>query len=285
MTNVKLQFIVLVVLIIFMVIVMYVLFTKKNISKENFESEDNTAGLVDIGSDTKYEVTFATQNVDTIDYGSISVDSDIPMLNINLESVGNNKLICHWEINEIPPNKILHDIDINVYECDIAKSECRPEYSNRKITSFDKPSIKCQYCYFVLDNINMTKYKYLIRTALIYKNQDGTYIKSRTSEIVSKQEVENNLDGLYENILDQIINENLKQTQMNVEQQNQISRVNELRSKITELKKNIALTALNKKTVLDTPYKIKKYYKPSEIYDNLKDVNEVMIIDGVEYKI
>lgn len=270
-------------LTVIFVLFIFIFINYKISNKLDYFDANINSELLDIGNDKKYEVTYSPQVV--IDYSSLMVDSDIPMLNINLENVGNNKLICHWEINEIPPNKELHDIDIHVYECNLDKLECRPEYSNKTITTFDKPSIKCQYCYFVLDNIDMSKYKYLIRTALIYKNQDGSFIKSRTSEIVSKQEIENNLDGLYENILDQIINENLKQTQMNVEQQNQATRVNELRSKISELKKNIALTAMNKKTILDTPYKIKKYYKPSEVYDNLKQINEIMIIDGVEYKI
>lgn len=246
----------------------------------NAENLNNNGPSSFIGD---YDVEYGQQ----LNSSEVDIDERLDKPEMTLESVGNTKLIVHWR-NKTPQNHDMIKFAINVYKCVGIVSDCEPE-DMEKVTSYEEPNRSCLNCYMIIDDINMTENTYFIEMQIVYQNKEtGNYIMTPKEIQSTKQEVEQNLDKMYKDALDHLIESNMQQKQINMEQSLQKQKIDNLRHKITDIKTKLKQSEkygekLNK--ILKPPYPIKTYYDTVDIFDPMTSPQQTINFDDKEYYI
>lgn len=239
-------------------------------------NENNVSVFVD-----DYNVEYGEQLLST----EIPVDENLDKPEMMLESVGNTKLILHWQ-NRIPTGLKMSKYTFNVYKCEGIVNDCNRD-SAEKITSYTEPSVECRNCYLIVDDLNMAENTYFVEMQIVYQNpQTGQYIITPKEIKNTKQEVEQNLSKMYTDALDHLIESNIQQKEIDMEQQLQKKKIDELRQKITKIKlklKHNDKYSENMKRIMEPPYPIKTYYTSSDILDPAMPPQQTIRFDDKEY--
>jgi hypothetical protein len=229
------------------------------------------------------DITFNSTVIDEADNADISESIETP--DIILETVGNTKLILHWQ-NDLPDTFELVKYLPKVYECKGIHDECDISKST-EITDYQLPNIGCKSCYMVINNLNMTENTYHITFQLLYQSKaSGKYFKTPIQTKTTTREVEQDLNNLYQKALEHLIEEKTAQKKLNLDQYLQKKQINELKDKISKLKTRLLQNEKYNEKIKQTykpPYDLKAYHNKVNYYDASEKPQQTITIDGNEY--
>jgi hypothetical protein len=255
---------------------------KKNSNNQNTNSNSYLNEIMNNGNNE-----YSLNKDDMILGNEINIDNNLDKPVIILESIGNTKLILHWQ-NTVPDNFSIVKYIINVYKCPGIVGEC--DFSKaEKITSYNEPNNSCTNCYLIINDLNMSENTYFIEMQIVYQNnQTSKYVITPKEVKTSKQEVEQNLNNLYKDALEHLIESNMQEKQVEMEQHLQKNKIDGLRTKITTLKTKLLHSdkyANDMTKIIKPPYPIKTYYNKTDMFDPLLTPQQTINYDNKEYYI
>jgi hypothetical protein len=258
----------------------------------NNSAPNNSSGDVDniyknasvnVGGSDYYQFNFMNKEINS-EEADINLDFKIP--EIILESVGVRKLILHWQ-SEVPDGYRVMKYNINIYKCKNLEL-CNIEDAE-EVTNFDRPNPTCKSCYLIINNMDMGNHIYIVKMQIVYQNiTTGQLVMGPIDVKTTVKEVEQDLTKMYKDVLDNLIDENIKQKQVDMEQHLQKKKIDELRNKITELKSKLLKSEkysgeLNE--MLKPPFPIKTYYNGINFFDAKKATQQTIKYGDKEYYI
>jgi len=238
---------------------------------------------ISMGTGDYYQLNFKNTDISTQE---IETNLDFKMPEMILDYVGARRLIVHWQ-SEVPSGYSIMKYNINVYKCN-GLELCNTSDAE-EIKTFDVPSPRCKSCYLIINNMDMSTYTYMVKLQIVYQNiATGQLVTGPTDMKTTVREVEQDLSKMYKNVLDHLIDENIKQKKIDMEQHLQKMKIDELRDKIMEMKSKLLKSEKYAKNISEMskpPFPIKTYYSGVNFMDANKPTQQSIKFGDKEYYI